>query len=281
MRGGPVRGNLMEGRRGLVMGVANDHSIAWGIARALHAQGARLAFSYQGAALGKRVKPLAQTLGAGLVLPCDVEDLASVDAMFATLGAEWGALDFVVHCVAYSAKGELRGRYADTTRENFSRTMLISAFSFTEVAARAAPLMRPGGGMLTLSFGGATRVVPNYNVMGVAKAALEAGVRYLAADYGPLGLRVNAISAGPIRTLAGAGITGARTMYNFQRDHAPLRRAVTLEDVGGAALYLLCDLSSGVTGEVHYVDAGYNIVSMPHPDSFRGREVDGGDESAG
>ena len=277
----PARGTLMAGRRGLVMGVANDHSIAWGIARALHAQGAGLAFSYQGAALGKRVKPLAAGLGASLVLPCDVEDIASVDAMFAALAAEWGTLDFVVHCVAYSAKGELRGRYADTTRENFTRTMLISAFSFTEVAARAAPLMRPGGGMLTLSFGGATRVVPNYNVMGVAKAALEAGVRYLAADYGPLGLRVNAISAGPIRTLAGAGVAGARSTYNFQRDHAPLRRAVTLEDVGGAALYLLCDLSSGVTGEVHYVDAGYNIVSMPHPDSLRGREFDGGDESPG
>ena len=277
----PARGTLMRGRRGRVMGVANDHSIAWGIARALHAQGAGLAFSYQGAALGRRVKPLAERLGAGLVLPCDVEDLASVDAMFATLGAEWGALDFVVHCVAYSAKGELRGRYADTTRENFSRTMVISAFSFTEVAARAAPLMRPGGSMLTLSFGGATRVVPNYNVMGVAKAALEAGVRYLAADYGPLGLRVNAISAGPVRTLAGAGITDARAMYNFQRAHAPLRRAITLEDVGGAALYLLSDLSSGVTGEVHYVDAGYNIVSMPHPDSLKGTGVMEGRDDAG
>ncbi len=275
---GPMEGTLMRGRRGLVMGVANDHSIAWGIARALHAQGAELAFSYQGA-LGKRVKPLAERLGASLVLPCDVEDLPSVDAMFATLGAEWGTLDFVVHCVAYSAKAELRGRYADTTRENFTRTMVISAFSFTEVAARAAPLMRPGGGMLTLSFGGATRVVPNYNVMGVAKAALEAGVRYLAADYGPHGLRVNAISAGPVRTLAGAGITGARTMYNFQRDHAPLRRAITLEDVGGAALYLLSDLSSGVTGEVHYVDAGYNIVSMPHPDSLKGAGSEGRDDA--
>ena len=271
--GTPTLG-LMHGRRGLVMGVANDHSIAWGIARALHAQGATLAFSYQGAALGRRVKPLADTLGATLVLPCDVEDLDSVDAMFEALSAKWGTLDFVVHAVAYSAKSELKGRYADTTRENFSRTMVISAFSFTEVAARAAPLMRPGGSMVTLTFGGATRVVPNYNVMGVAKAALEAGVRYLAADYGPLGLRVNALSAGPIRTLAGAGIADARAMYNFQRAHAPLRRAVTLDDVGGAALYLLSDLSSGVTGEVHYVDAGYNIISMPHPDSLKAGGVD-------
>ena len=279
--GGLMPGDLMRGRRGLVMGVANDHSIAWGIARALHAQGATLAFSYQGAALGRRVKPLAERLGASLVLPCDVEDLASVDAMFAALTVEWGALDFVVHCVAYSAKGELRGRYADTTRENFTRTMVISAFSFTEIAARAARLMRPGGSMVTLTFGGATRVVPNYNVMGVAKAALEASVRYLAADYGPLGLRVNAISAGPIRTLAGAGITDARAMYNFQRAHAPLRRAVTLDDVGGAALYLLSDLSSGVTGEVHYVDAGYNIVSMPHPDSLKAGGMDLRDEAGG
>ncbi len=280
-RAGIPTGGLMRGRRGLVMGVANDHSIAWGIARALHAQGATLAFSYQGAALGKRVKPLAESLGAPLVLPCDVEDLASVDATFAALADAWGALDFVVHCVAYSAKNELRGRYADTTRENFTRTMVISAFSFTEIAARAAPLMRPGGSMVTLTFGGATRVVPNYNVMGVAKAALEAGVRYLAADYGPIGLRVNALSAGPVRTLAGAGITDARAMYNFQRAHAPLRRAVTLDDIGGAALYLLSDLSSGVTGEVHYVDAGYNIVSMPHPDGLKAGGLTERDETVG
>ncbi len=272
--GAPATGTLMKGRRGLIMGVANDHSIAWGIARALHRQGAALAFSYQGAALGRRVMPLAASLGASLVLPCDVEDLASVDAMFARIADEWGSLDFVVHCVAYSAKAELKGRYADTTRENFARTMLISAFSFTEVAKRAASLMRPGGSLLTLSFGGATRVVPNYNVMGVAKAALEAGVRYLAADYGVDGLRVNAISAGPIRTLAGAGIADAREMYNFQRAHAPLHRSVTIEDVGGAALYLLSDLASGVTGEVHYVDAGYNIVSMPHPDALKAGGMD-------
>ncbi|WP_158810326.1 enoyl-ACP reductase FabI [Beijerinckia sp. L45] len=266
-------GTLMQGKRGLIMGVANDHSIAWGIAKALHAQGAELAFTYQGEALGKRVKPLAAKVGSSLVLPCDVEDLGSVDAVFDAIGKTWGSLDFVAHCIAYSAKNELKGRYADTTRENFARTMLISAFSFTEVAKRAAPLMTQGGSLVTLSFGGATRVMPNYNVMGVAKAALEAGVRYLAADYGPSGIRVNAISAGPIRTLAGAGIADARFMFNFQKSHAPLRRTVTIEDVGGSALYLLSDLSNGVTGELHYVDAGYNIISMPHPDSLKADEA--------
>jgi enoyl-[acyl-carrier protein] reductase I len=259
----------MKGKRGLIMGVANDHSIAWGIAKALHAQGADVAFTYQGESLGKRVKPLAAKLGSSLVLPCDVEDLASVDAVFAELGKTWGRLDFVAHCIAYSAKAELKGRYADTTRDNFTRTMLVSAFSFTEVAKRAAPLMTEGGSLVTLTFGGATRVMPNYNVMGVAKAALEAGVRYLAADYGPNGIRVNAISAGPIRTLAGAGIADARFMFNFQKAHAPLRRTVTIEDVGGSALYLLSDLSNGVTGEIHYVDAGYNVISMPHPETLK------------
>ncbi len=262
-------GGLMAGKRGLIMGVANDHSIAFGIARTLREHGAELAFSYQGEALGKRVRPLAASLGSTRVLPCDVEDLASVDALFASLAADWAEIDFVAHCIAYSAKAELKGRYADTTRENFSRTMLISAFSFTEIARRAAPMLRPGGSMLTLTFGGATRVMPNYNVMGIAKAALEASVRYLAADYGPERIRVNAISAGPIRTLAGAGIADSRAMYAYQRDHAPLRRSVTIEDVGGAALYLLSDLSNGVTGEVHYVDAGYNIISMPHPDRLK------------
>ena len=257
----------MQGKRGLVMGVANDHSIAWGIARKLAEQGAELAFTYQGEALGKRVKPLAEKLGGSLVLPCDVEEIASLDAVFAALKEAWGGLDFLVHAIAYSDKAELKGRYADTTRENFARTMVISAFSFTEAAKRAAPLMEKGGAMLTLTFGGATRVMPNYNVMGVAKAALEASVRCLAADYGPQQIRVNAISAGPVRTLAGAGITDARFMFNFERAHAPLRRTVTIEDVGGAALYLLSDLSSGVTGEIHFVDAGYNIISMPHPDS--------------
>ncbi len=266
---GAAKGALMAGKRGLVMGVANDHSIAYGIARALSEQGAELAFTYQGEALGKRVKPLAAELGPELVLPCDVEDLASVDAVFAAIKEVWGGLDFVAHCIAFSDKTELKGRYADTTRANFSRTMLISAFSFTETAARAAALMKDGGAMVTLTFAGSTRVMPNYNVMGVAKAALEASVRYLAADFGPRNIRVNAISAGPVRTLAGAGISDARFMFNFQKSHAPLRRTVTITDVGGAALYLLSDLSSGVTGEIHYVDSGYNIISMPHPDDMK------------
>jgi len=265
-----MNSGLMSGKRGLIMGVANDHSIAWGIAQALAAQGAELAFTYQGEALGKRVRPLAESLGSHLSLPCDVEDVASLDATFAKLGETWGGIDFVVHCIGFSDRNELKGRYADTTRDNFIRTMVISAFSFTEVARRAAALMPGGGSMLTLTFGGSTRVMPNYNVMGVAKAALEASVRYLAADFGPAGIRVNAISAGPIRTLAGAGIADARFMFNFQRHHSPLRRTVTIEDVGGAALYLLSDLAAGVTGETHFVDAGYNIVSMPRPDDIKG-----------
>jgi enoyl-[acyl-carrier protein] reductase I len=219
------------------------------------------------------VKPLAQSIGASLLLPCDVEDIASLDSVFAALGKEWGSIDFLVHAVAYSDKSELKGRYADTTRENFSRTMLISAFSFTEAAKRAATLMPNGGSLLTLSFAGGERVMPNYNVMGVAKAALEASVRYLAADFGPQGVRVNAISAGPIRTLAGAGIGDARVMFKFQKDHAPLRKALTIEDIGGPALYLLSDLASGVTGEIHYVDAGYNIIFMPHPDDLKDDEA--------
>jgi enoyl-[acyl-carrier protein] reductase I len=263
------RSDLMKGKRGLIMGVANDHSIAWGIARTLADHGATLAFTYQGEALGKRVRPLAESVGSEVVLPCDVEDLATVDKVFETLKDKWGALDFVVHCIGYSDKSELKGRYADTTRENFSRTLVISAFSFTEVVKRAAALMPNGGAALTLTFGGSTRVMPNYNVMGVAKAALEASVRYLAADFGPVNVRVNAISAGPVRTLAGAGITDARFMFNFQREHSPLRRTVTIEDVGGAALYLLSPLSAGVTGEVHFVDSGYNIISMPHPDDVK------------
>jgi enoyl-[acyl-carrier protein] reductase I len=267
-----VKSGLMKGKRGLVMGVANDHSIAWGVAKALAGQGAELAFAYQGEALGKRVKPLAASLGSSIVLPCDVEDLSSVDQLFAALQGQWGSIDFLVHCIAYSDRAELKGRYADTTRENFIRTMVISAFSFTEIAKRAAALMPQGGAMLTLTFGGATRVMPNYNVMGIAKAALEASVRYLAADFGPVGIRVNAISAGPIRTLAGAGIADARYMFNFQRDHSPLRRTVTIEDVGGAALYLMSNLSAGVTGEVHFVDAGYNIISMPRPEDIKTSE---------
>ncbi len=263
---------LMNGKRGLVMGVANDHSIAWGIARALSAHGAELAFTYQGAALGKRVQPLAKSVNSSLVLPCDVEDLSSVDAVFAKLSETWGTLDFVVHCIGYSDKNELKGRYAETSRENFVRTMVISAFSFTEIAKRGAALMPNGGAMLTLTFGGATRVMPNYNVMGVAKAALEASVRYLAADFGPAGIRVNAISAGPIRTLAGAGIGDARFMFAFQREHSPLRRSVTIEDVGGSAIYLLSDLAAGVTGEIHFVDAGYNVISMPRPEDIKSSE---------
>jgi enoyl-[acyl-carrier protein] reductase I len=256
---------LMDGKRGLIMGVANDHSIAWGIAKTVAAEGATLAFTYQGEALGKRVKPLAQSLRSDIVLPCDVEDLKSVDGVFAAVSERWGSLDFLVHAIAFSDRNELKGRYADTTRENFQRTMLISCFSFTEVARRAAALMPAGSAMLTLTYGGSTRVMPNYNVMGVAKAALEASVRYLAADFGAAGIRVNAISAGPVRTLAGAGIADARLMFNFQQRNSPLRRAVSIEEIGGAALYLLSDLSTGVTGDIHFVDSGYNIVSMPHP----------------
>jgi enoyl-[acyl-carrier protein] reductase I len=260
---------LMQGKRGLIMGVANDHSIAWGIARTLAAQGATLAFTYQGEALGRRVKPLAESVGASLLLPCDVEQIASVDAVFAAIAEKWGSLDFLVHAIAFSDKNELRGRYADTTRENFLRTMIISCFSFTEVAKRAAALMPAGGAMLTLTYNGGQRAMPNYNVMGVAKAALEASVRYLAVDFGPSAIRVNAISAGPIRTLAGAGITDARQMFAFQQRHSALRRGVTLDEIGGAALYLLSDLSSAVTGEVHFVDSGYNVIAMPHPASLK------------
>jgi enoyl-[acyl-carrier protein] reductase I len=260
---------LMKGRRGLVMGVANDHSIAWGIASTLAAQGAALAFTYQGDALGKRVKPLAQSVGADLMVPCDVEDIASVDAAFAALKDKWGTIDFLVHAIAYSDKNELKGRYADTSRENFIRTMVISCFSFTEVARRAAALMPNGGAMVTLTYNGGLRTMPNYNAMGVAKAALEASVRYLAVDFGAGGIRVNAISAGPVRTLAGAGITDARYMFGFQQRHSPLHRGVTLEELGGAGLYLLSDLSTGVTGEIHFVDSGYNVIAMPHPDALK------------
>ena len=260
---------LMQGKRGLIMGVANDHSIAWGIARALAGHGAKLAFTYQGEALGKRVKPLAAAAGAELVVPCDVEDLASVDAVFAELGRAWGTLDFVVHAIAFSDKTQLTGRYADTTRENFLHTMLISCFAFTEAARRAAAMMPNGGAMITLTYNGGSRAMPNYNTMGVAKAALEASVRYLAVDFGASRIRVNAISSGPIRTLAGAGIGDARSMFAFQQRHSPLRRGVTLDELGGAGVYLLSDLSTGVTGEIHFVDSGYNIIAMPHPDALR------------
>ncbi|PWW00153.1 enoyl-[acyl-carrier-protein] reductase [NADH] [Hoeflea marina] len=261
--------DILKGKRGLIMGVANDHSIAWGIARAAAAQGAELAFSYQGEAFGRRVKPLADSIGSKLLLPCDVEDTDTVDAMFGEIKDAWGGLDFVVHAIGFSDRNELKGLYADTTRANFSRTMVISAFSFTEVAKRAADLMGDGGSMLTLTYGGSTRVMPNYNVMGVAKAALEASVRYLAADYGPRNIRVNAISAGPIRTLAGAGIGDARAMFAYQKKNAPLRRTVDIDDVGKSALYLLSDMSSGVTGEVHFVDSGFNITSMPCLDELK------------
>ncbi|CDZ28919.1 enoyl-ACP reductase FabI [Neorhizobium galegae] len=260
---------IMQGKRGLIMGVANNHSIAWGISKAVAAQGAELAFTYQGEALGKRVKPLAAELNSDFVVPCDVEDIASVDAAFAAIKERWGKLDFVVHAIGFSDKNELKGLYADTTRDNFSRTMVISCFSFTEISKRAADLMTDGGAILTLTYGGSMRVIPNYNVMGVAKAALESSVRYLAADYGPRDIRVNAISAGPVRTLAGAGISDARAIYSWNQKNAPLRRTATIEDIGGSALYLLSDLSSGVTGEIHYVDAGYNITSLPSLDRLR------------
>ncbi|MFT4098315.1 MAG: enoyl-ACP reductase FabI [Rhodoblastus sp.] len=268
---------LMHGRRGLIMGVANSHSIAWGIAQTLAAHGAELCFTYQGDALGKRVAPLAKQAGSDFILPCDVEDLASVDAVFAAMKDRWGTIDFIVHAIGFTDKRELKGRYADTTRENFSRTMVISCFSFTEVAKRAAELMPNGGSMLTLTYGGSTRVMPNYNVMGVAKAALEASMRYLANDFGPQGIRVNALSPGPVRTLAGAGVSDARAMYSFQRAHSPLRKSVSIEEIGGSALYFLSDLSGGVTGEIHHIDAGYNIISMPRPEDMRG-EIDA-DES--
>src|ERR1700730_1827740 len=256
---------LMNGKRGLVMGVANDHSIAWGIAKTLAAHGAKLAFTYQGDALGKRVKPLAASVGADVIMPCDVEDIASVDAVFAELSQTWGTLDFLVHAVAFSDKTQLTGRYADTTRENFARTMLISCFSFTEAARHAAAMMPNGGAMLTLTYNGGLRAMPNYNAMGVAKAALEASVRYLAVDFGSSAIRVNAISAGPLPTLAGAGVSEARQMFAFQHRHSPLRRGVTLDEIGGAVLYLLSVLSTGVTGDIHFVDSGYNIITMPQP----------------
>ena len=260
---------LMKGKRGLIMGVANDHSIAWGIARALHAHGAEMAFTYQGEAFGRRVRPLAEKVGAKLVLPCDVEDSASIDSVFDAMKAEWGTIDFIVHAIGFSDKNELKGLYADTTKENFIRTMVISCYSFTEVARKAAAMMNEGGSMITLTYAGSVRVMPNYNVMGVAKAGLEASVRYLANDFGPRNIRVNGISAGPVRTLAGAGISDARHMFSYQARNSPLRRSITLEEVGGSALYLLSTLSGGVTGEIHYVDSGYHIVSMPTLDELK------------
>ncbi len=253
---------LMAGKKGLVMGVANDRSLAWAIARAVHTQGAELAFTHQGDALLKRVRPLAEGIGSDLVLPCDVTDDAGVDAVFAELKSKWGKLDFLVHAIAYSDKEELKGKYLDTTPENFSRTMLISCYSFTAICRRAQELMTDGGSLVTLTYAGSERVMPHYNVMGVAKAALEASVRYLAEDLGGQGIRVNAISAGPMKTLAASGIGDFRYILKWNEYNSPLRRNVTGDDVGGAGLYLLSDLSSGVTGETHHVDCGYNIVGM-------------------
>ena len=260
-------GTLLAGKRGLVMGVANNMSLAWGIAAACAAQGAELAFTYQGEALGRRVRPLAQSVGSDMVLPCDVTDDASMDEAFAAVQARWGGLDFLIHAIGYADKNFLRGRYVDTPRAVFLQAMDISCFSFTTVAQRAAALMKPGGAMLTLTYLGAERVIPHYNVMGVAKAALEASVRYLATDLGIAGIRVNAISAGPIRTLAASGIGDFRYIMKWNQYNAPLRRNVTIEDVGGAGLYLLSDLASGVTGEVHHVDAGYHVLGMKNPDA--------------
>ena len=286
---------LMAGRRGLIMGVANDHSIAWGIARMLAAQGAEIAFTYQGDAQLKRLKPLAASIGADILLPADVENDDQLDNVFDTLKAKWGSLDFLVHAIAFSDKDELKGRYVDTTRSNFRRSLDISCYSFTAVAQRAARLMSTdmghrGGSMITLTYLGASRVTPNYNVMGVAKAALEASVRYLAADLGRDGIRVNAISAGPMRTLAGSAVGDARTMFKWNKAQAPLQINITLDQVGGAATYLLSELGAGVTGEIHFVDAGYNIIGVPPAANLKGwtaaengpeqAEVEGGKKHA-
>jgi len=266
--------NIMKGKRGLVLGVANDRSIAWGVADFLYAHGAELAFTYQGEAFEKRVRPLAESVSSSIVLPCDVEQPGDQAKVFEAIGETWGSLDFVVHSLAYSDKEELTGRYMDTTVGNFGRTMHISCFSFTETAQLARPLMTENGGsLITLSFYGAERVMPSYNVMGVAKAALEASVRYLAADLGPENIRVNALSAGPMRTLAGSAIGGARKIYRRAEANAPLRRSVTLEQLGGSALYLLSELSGGVTGETHHVDSGYNIIGLPYLTGNEGKDA--------
>uniref|UniRef100_UPI004048DE05 enoyl-ACP reductase FabI n=1 Tax=Yoonia sp. TaxID=2212373 RepID=UPI004048DE05 len=259
--------NLMQGKRGLIMGLANDKSIAWGIAKSLADAGAELAFSYQGEALKKRVDPLAASLGSDTVLPCDVSDMDSVDQLFTDLAAKWGKLDFIVHAIGFSDKNELRGRYVDTSRQNFLTSMDISVYSFTAVVNRAAAMMTDGGACLTLTYYGAERVMPHYNVMGVCKAALEASVRYMAEDLGKDGIRVNAISAGPIKTLAASGIGDFRYILKWNELNSPLRRTVTIDDVGKSALYLLSDLSSGVTGETHHVDSGYHIVGMKAVDA--------------
>jgi enoyl-[acyl-carrier protein] reductase I len=258
---------LMEGKRGLIMGLANDRSLAWGIAKALAGQGAELAFSYQGETMEKRVRPLAEQLGVPLLIDCDVSDTANLDAAFAELAKRWPTIDFLVHAIGFSDKNELRGRYVDTSLDNFLLTMNVSVYSFTAVAQRAKAMMPAGGSLLTLSYYGAEKVIPHYNVMGVAKAALEASVKYLAMDLGPDRIRVNAISAGPIKTLAASGIGDFRYIMKWNEYNSPLRRNVTIEDVGGAGLYLLSDLASGVTGETHHVDAGYNVIGMKAEDA--------------
>jgi enoyl-[acyl-carrier protein] reductase I len=260
-------GNLMAGKRGLIMGVANDRSIAWGISRAIAAQGGEVALTYQGEALEKRVRPLAESIGSSIVVPCDVAEDASMDAAFDVIAKQWGKLDFIVHAIGYADKQFLRGRYRDTPRAAFLQAMDISCFSFVAVGQRAAAMMEAGGSMLTLSYLGAERVTPHYNVMGVAKAALEASVRYMATDLGERGIRVNAISAGPIKTLAASGIGDFRYILRWNQYNAPLRRNVTIEEVGGSGLYLLSDLAAGVTGEVHHVDSGYHVVGMKNPDA--------------
>ncbi len=254
---------LMDGKRGLVMGVANNHSIAWGIADAVHREGGQVAFTYQGDAQLKRLKPLAAKAGSDIMMPCDVDDDAQLDAVFDTLRRVWGSIDFVVHAVAFSDRDELKGRYVNTSRKNFLQSMSVSCYSFTAVAQRAMPQMKPGGSLHTLTYLGSTRITPNYNVMGVAKAGLEASVKYLAADLGKDGIRVNAISAGPMRTLAGSVIGESRAVYRWTNHHSPLKKTIELEHVGNAALYLLSDMSSAVTAEIHYVDAGYHITSVP------------------
>jgi len=259
--------NIMAGKRGLIMGLANDKSIAWGIAKACADAGAELAFSYQGEQLKKRVDPLASQVGSNLVIPCDVSDQASMDDLFDRLKSEWGSLDFVVHAIGFSDKNELRGRYIDTSRDNFNMTMDISVYSFTAICQRAAAMMNEGGSLLTLTYYGAEKIMPHYNVMGLAKAALEASVRYIAEDLGKDGIRCNAISAGPIKTLAASGIGDFRYIMKWNEHNSPLRRNVTIQDVGGSALYLLSDLSAGVTGEVHHVDAGYHVVGMKAVDA--------------
>jgi len=257
----------MNGKRGLIMGLANDRSLAWGIARALSSEGAELAFSYQGEALEKRVRPLAQELGSELLVDCDVSDMKALDRAFGLLRERWGKLDFVVHAIGFSDKTELRGKFVDTSMDNFLMTMNISVYSFVAVAQRARALMGPGGALLTLTYYGAEKVIPHYNVMGIAKSGLETSVKYLAADLGPEGIRVNAISAGPIQTLAARGIGDFNYIMKWNEYNSPLRRNVTIEDVGGAGLYLLSDLASGVTGEIHHVDAGYNVVGMKAEDA--------------